>query len=99
MNIVMAKPIQHLIFECVGGANIENLVYKETVPYIAGDGNQGLPDSYFDGEFVSFVLDDAGFVEWIPACGPAPCWKARYGSFKDHDEMLAAWNVWFTATY
>lgn len=63
------------------------------------DPNQGLPDFFFEGDYIAFELDDAGFVEWVPACGPAPCWKRRLSDFKSHDEMLAAWDIWFRETY
>lgn len=91
----IARPTSHLIFEDVNGS----FIFRGMIPFIADDPNQGLPDEFFDGQFVSFELDNEGNVEWVPACGPAPCWKARYASFNDHAEMINTWLIWLKETY
>ncbi len=94
----MAKSTHHLIFEVVK-SQYWNCFQRATIPFIADDPNQGLPDWFFNGNFINFELTDAGTVEWCPAVGPAPYWIRRYIDFSSHEEMLKAWANWFMEVY
>jgi len=74
----------------------------------ADDDNGGLPEWYFTehcnfdnkNDWVSILVDlEKDTVEWIPACGPAPCWEAKYSTFANTDELWASFLKWNKANY
>lgn len=74
-------------------------VRVKDIPWQDND-NEGLPNWFFEGAFFSFTVDtDHDLVEWIPECGPSPCWEAKFSSFADDEAMLQAWDSWVRATY
>lgn len=72
--------------------------FVEEIPYIANDPNHGLPLSFFDGHLLTFIVDEeADTVEWVPECGPAPCWEVKYSKVK-HD-LWGEWDKWAAENY
>ena len=75
-------------------------VLKGTVPYVEDDPNNGLPDWFFEGTYFEFLIDtDAGTVEWVPPCGPAPCWKASLFDFDTSLQIFEAFKKWNEESY
>ncbi len=70
-------------------------------PYVATDGNHGLPDSYFENDLrlINFEVD-GDVVQWWPAMGPAPHWSEKLSTFNgDIAAMVDAFLVWIKETY
>lgn len=66
----------------------------------AADDNNGLPDWFFDGEFYSVEINPVtDIVEWVPGCGPAPCWKETFSSFADDATLTSTLRVWLKENY
>jgi hypothetical protein len=90
---------QHRIYRVTRSNGQYEYKLIETVPFIEGDPNQGLPYYVFEAEdLVLFEVED-DTIEWIPACGPAPCWKAKLSDFKTDRELWTAFDEWFLKTY
>lgn len=61
--------------------------------FIDGHPNQGLPDSFFEGEakiVVSFDFETAT-AEWVPAMGPADCWSEKFDDIHENDLIDRVW--------
>lgn len=81
----------HLIYGSTGALTAE-------VPFVSTDPDTGLPAWFFEGEFVNFEVDrEADKVEWIPAMGPAPCWKAKFSEVAG--DLFNEWNRWAKEVY
>ncbi len=91
---------QHAIFECKN----DEVTFKCDVPFVEGHGDHGLPpwffDNLFDSDsnhyFINVEIDEAtGVAEFIPAIGPAPCWRHETAANLPRMEMLALLEDWF----
>jgi hypothetical protein len=64
------------------------------------DSNQGLPNWFFDGNFINFeVSPETDVVEWWPLMGPAPNWSEKYSKFTDNAAIFTAFSKWYRRTY
>jgi hypothetical protein len=64
------------------------------------DPNHGLPDWFFDNAYVDMTVDlEKDTIEWVPECGPAPCWEAPVSSFASTKAMFDAWHAWARKMY
>lgn len=64
---------------------------------IADDGNGGLPDWFFDGQFLNIEHYASGDVEWVPPCGPAPCWEDTFHASDTYESLAARLSAWLEA--
>ena len=74
---------------------------KDTVQWV-DNGSGGLPDWFFDDDhcYFDFYIDEKkDLVEWIPACGPAPCWIKKLSEFADDAAMFKSFDDWVKLTY
>lgn len=64
------------------------------------DDNGGLPEWFFDGEYIAFEVTLAtDTVEWVPAVGPAPVWKGKFSEYATNTAMMTAFKAWAAAVY
>ena len=73
--------------------------FVETVPWIDDD-NGGLPDWFFEGNFVSLEVDEeTNVVEFVPAVGPAPVWRSDIRRYPTNEELWSVFTKWFRENY
>ena len=83
---------EHRIFDFQGK-------FVTTLPWI-DDENEGLPDWYFNGDFMTITVDTvADKVEFVPAMGPAPCWEDQASKYPTNEALFAGFAAWHERTY
>lgn len=83
----------HLVFNCCG-------VFYTAIPW-QDDDNGGLPEWFFEGDHNTALEVDLSKnqVEWIPAVGPAPVWRAKFSEFGTTDQLWGTFANWYRQNY
>lgn len=73
--------------------------YITDVPWVDNE-DGGLPQWFFELNLIAIEVDiEKDTVEWIPAIGPAPCWKDKFSRFSNNAELFKTFEVWAKEMY